>query len=126
MAVGYGILRPCVTHRWVGVFTFYAHLRIYPSPCVYVRACACVRCVGRYPLPPACKRSSGSFSSYEELVDGFTEILTSRRVSEQMRVLMNDLVVEIISSWREEFCRLISLKLNSYFMQPFCDELPRC
>ena len=37
----------------------------------------------------------------------FTEILTTRRVSERMRCLMNDLTREIIVAWREEFCQLI-------------------
>ncbi|KAL1524583.1 hypothetical protein AB1Y20_019473 [Prymnesium parvum] len=71
------------------------------------------------------RKSTDSFGSYEELVDGLTEILTSRRVSEQMRLLMNDLVREIIMAWREEFCRMISLKFNSFFLMPFCDTLPR-
>mmetsp|Transcript_21630 Transcript_21630/g.70597 ORF Transcript_21630/g.70597 Transcript_21630/m.70597 type:complete len:729 (-) Transcript_21630:451-2637(-) len=65
-----------------------------------------------------------AFESYEELVASFTEVLTSRRVTEQMRSLMSALVSEIISAWRQEFCRMISLKLNSFFLMPFCQNLP--
>ena len=35
---------------------------------------------------------------YEELVESFTEVLTSRRVSEQMRQLMSALVSEILGA----------------------------
>ena len=34
------------------------------------------------------------------------------------------LVGEILGAWREEFCRMISLKLHSFFLMPFCDNLP--
>ena len=64
------------------------------------------------------------FCSYEELVESFTDLLTSRKVTEQMRVLMSQLVGEILGAWREEFCRMISLKLHSYFLMPFCEALP--
>jgi hypothetical protein len=64
-----------------------------------------------------------AFDSYEELVASFTEVLTSRRVTEQMRQLMSALVCEIITAWRQEFCRMISLKLNSFFLMPFCESL---
>lgn len=64
-----------------------------------------------------------AFESYEELVASFTEVLTSRRVTEQMRQLMSALVCEIITAWRQEFCRMISLKLNSFFLMPFCESL---
>lgn len=57
-------------------------------------------------------------------MDGFTETLMTRRVTEPMRLLMNDLVKEIIRAWREEFCRTISVKLNACFLLPFCDALP--
>lgn len=57
------------------------------------------------------------------MVASFTEVLTTRRVNEQMRLLMSALVSEIISAWRQEFCRMISLKLNSFFLMPFCDHL---
>ncbi len=64
-----------------------------------------------------------AFESYEELVASFTEVLTSRRVTEQMRALISALVSEIISAWRQEFCRMIALKLNSFFLMPFCENL---
>lgn len=64
-----------------------------------------------------------AFESYEELVASFTEVLTSRRVTEQMRQLMSALVCEIITAWRQEFCRMISLKLNTFFLMPFCESL---
>ena len=70
------------------------------------------------------KGESAGFATYEELVASFTEVLTSRRVSEKMRLLMSDLVVEIVSAWRHEFVRMISLKLNSFFLMPFCESLP--
>ena len=66
----------------------------------------------------------GGYASYDELVEGFTETLMTRRVGEPMRQLLNDLVVEIIRAWREEFCRTISVKLNACFLLPFCDALP--
>ena len=64
------------------------------------------------------------FASYEELVAAFTDVLTSRVVSEKMQVLMSRLVAEILGGWREEFCRMISLKLHSFFLMPFCEALP--
>ena len=65
-----------------------------------------------------------TIASYEEMVAGFTETLMTRRVTEPMRQLMNELVVEVIRAWREEFCRTISVKLNSGFLLPFCEALP--
>lgn len=62
---------------------------------------------GRRDRREARGRGGEPFGSYEDLVDGLTEILTSRRVSEQMRLLMNELVREVIMAWREEFCRMI-------------------
>ena len=62
--------------------------------------------------------------SYEEMVEGFTETLMTRRVTEPMRELINELVREVIRAWREEFCRTISIKLNSGFLLPFCETLP--
>lgn len=73
--------------------------------------------------PAGAEGGYDGFASYEELVEGFTDLLTSRRVSEQMRVLMSQLVNEILGAWREEFCRMISLKLHSYFLMPFCNDL---
>ena len=68
--------------------------------------------------------AEGEFESYEQLVNGFTETLMTRRVSEPMRRLLNELVIEIIRAWREEFCRAISIKLHSGFLLPFCETLP--
>lgn len=70
------------------------------------------------------RRGKGAFGTYEELVASFTEVLTTRRVSEPMRALMSELVAEIIAAWRHEFCRMISLKLNSFFLMPTCDAFP--
>ena len=72
----------------------------------------------------AAAAAAEGFYSYEELVESFTDLLTSRKVTEQMRALMSQLVGEIIGAWREEFCRMISLKLHSYFLMPFCEALP--
>ena len=63
-------------------------------------------------------------SSYEELVNSFTETLMTRRVNEPIRQLMSELVAEVIRAWREEFCRTIAIKLNSGFLLPMCDNLP--
>ena len=72
----------------------------------------------------AAAAAAEGFYSYEELVESFTDLLTSRKVTEQMRALMSQLVGEILGAWREEFCRMISLKLHSYFLMPFCEALP--
>jgi hypothetical protein len=63
-------------------------------------------------------------SSYDELVESFTETLMTRRVTERMRILMNDLVREVIRGWREEFCRSIKVKFNTGLVLPFVDTLP--
>ena len=65
-----------------------------------------------------------AIGSYDELVSRFTETLMTRRVSEPIRLLMSELVAEVIRAWREEFCRAISVKLNAGFLLPFCEALP--
>ena len=65
-----------------------------------------------------------AYASYDELLRDFTETLMTRRVTEPMIALINELVREIIRAWREEFCRTIAIKLNACFLLPFCDELP--
>ena len=67
---------------------------------------------------------NNGISSVDELVASFTETLVTRRVTEPIRLLMSELVTEVIRAWREEFCRTISLKLNAGFLLPFCEALP--
>ena len=67
---------------------------------------------------------TADFASYDELAAGFAETLMTRRVTEPMRALINDLVQQIIRVWREEYCRTISVKVNACFLLPFCDTLP--
>ena len=66
----------------------------------------------------------GGVGSLDEMVAGFTETLLTRRVTDPIRVLMNELVSEVIRAWREEFCRTISLKLHAGFLLPLCETLP--
>ena len=74
--------------------------------------------------PRAAAGAQAAYASYDELLRDFTETLMTRRVTEPMINLINELVREIIRAWREEFCRTIAIKLNACFLLPFCDELP--
>ena len=65
-----------------------------------------------------------AIGSYDDLVNQFTETLMTRRVTEPMRLLMNELVHEVIKAWRVEFCKSISLKMHANFLLPFCEALP--
>lgn len=65
-----------------------------------------------------------TIATYDEMVESFTETLMTRRVSEPMRKLINELVVDVIRAWREEFCRAISVKMYSGFLTPFNRDLP--
>ena len=66
----------------------------------------------------------GGVGSLDEMVAGITETLLTRRVTNPIRVLMTELVSEVIRAWREEFCRTISLKLHAGFLLPLCETLP--
>ncbi|KOO29095.1 hypothetical protein Ctob_012675 [Chrysochromulina tobinii] len=71
------------------------------------------------------EKAHGFFATaLDNLLRDFTETLMTRRVTEPMIALINELVREIIRAWREEFCRTIAIKLNACFLLPFCDELP--
>lgn len=63
-------------------------------------------------------------ASHEELLREFTIMLGSRRVNDRMRMLIDDVVGDIAISWGQEFCRAITLKLNTCYLLPFCDSLP--